>query len=113
MKVFRQLLVTVLCGLVFSLGCSDNKPSSINQGDSVQQSDDDLARSALESYLTGQESANMKFNGYDITKTNSITSPYEATAICQMRKDGRDWESIATFAYRNGEWKLVDMKLVD
>jgi len=110
--VARLGLVVVF--VVMLAGCGSNATTTPNAtSDAAKQSDDVTARSSLQSYLNGQESATLKFKDFDISKTNSITSPYEATVMCEKYQDGKTWKAVAHCVFQDGQWRLVSTKLLE
>jgi hypothetical protein len=113
MRMTQALAAAFLAGLVLSIGCNGGSTPKKNQASDPQQSDDQKARSELERHLAGHETADLKFKNFDISRTNSITSPYEATVMCEVLQDGTTCKAIGHYVYRDGRWSLVNTRAID
>lgn len=105
------LPLLALCGISCNETETGDTPDSTTQQPS-KVSEEEKITNELRAFLQQEQTETLIFSDFDISKTESITSPYKADVLCEKIQDGRRHKAVAVMAYKNQKWTLVDMRLV-
>ena len=70
-------------------------------------------RASLVRFLLSSETRFTKFGDFELTKTDSSTSPYKATVMTEIWQQGQKREALKTYAYTDGAWVLERSEFLD